>query len=75
MWGETGNLVVKLDIKENVEEGPMMANTELLDAWIQLGKANLVSNKANQVSQVSHTCSSYPKFSVLDQGYLKVTLA
>jgi hypothetical protein len=75
MWGETGNLVVKLDIKENVEERPMMANTELLEAWIRLGKANLVSNKANQVTQVSHACSSYPKLSMLDQGYLKVTLA
>jgi hypothetical protein len=32
MLGEKGNLVVKIDMKENVEEGPMMANTELLDA-------------------------------------------
>jgi hypothetical protein len=32
MSGEKGNLVVKIDVKENVEEGPMMANTELLDA-------------------------------------------
>jgi hypothetical protein len=28
MSGETGNFVVKVDVKENVEEGPMMANTE-----------------------------------------------
>jgi hypothetical protein len=28
--GEMGNLVVKVDVKENVEEGPMMVNTELL---------------------------------------------
>jgi hypothetical protein len=26
-------LVVKVDVKENVEAGPMMANTELLEAW------------------------------------------
>jgi hypothetical protein len=47
MSRETGNLVVKVDVKENVEEGPMMANTELLEAWISPGKANLVSDKAN----------------------------
>jgi hypothetical protein len=47
MSGETGNLVVKVDVKENVEEGPMMANTELLEAWISSGKTNLVSGKAN----------------------------
>jgi hypothetical protein len=34
-------------MKENVEEGPMMANTELLEAWISSGKANLVSGRAN----------------------------
>jgi hypothetical protein len=32
MSGEIGNLVVKVDVKENVGEGPMMANTELLEA-------------------------------------------
>jgi hypothetical protein len=31
MSGEMGNLVVKVDVKENVEEGPIMANTELLE--------------------------------------------
>jgi hypothetical protein len=30
MSGETGNLMVKVDM--NVEEGLMMANTELLEA-------------------------------------------
>jgi hypothetical protein len=49
MSGETGNLVVKVDMKENVEEGPMMANTELLEAWVSSGKANSISSKANQV--------------------------
>jgi hypothetical protein len=37
MSGETGNLVVKVNMKENVEERPMMANIELLEAWISLG--------------------------------------
>jgi hypothetical protein len=32
MSGETGNLVVEIDVKKNVEEGSMMANTELLEA-------------------------------------------
>jgi hypothetical protein len=65
---------MKVDVKENVEEGPMMANTVLLEAWISLGKANSVSSKANLVTRVSQTCSSYPKSSGSDQGYLKVTL-
>jgi hypothetical protein len=68
-------LVVKVAMKENVEEGLMMANTELLEAWVSSGKANSVSGKANQVTRVSQMCSSYPKLSRLDQGYLKVTLA
>jgi hypothetical protein len=68
MSGETGNLVVKVDAKENVEEGPMMANTGLLEAWISSGKANLVSGKANRVTRVSQTCSSYPKLSGSKQG-------
>jgi hypothetical protein len=32
MSGEMGNLVMKVDVKEIVEEGLMMANTELLKA-------------------------------------------
>jgi hypothetical protein len=47
MSGEMGNLVVKVIMKKNVEEGPMMANTELVKACISLGKANSVSGKAN----------------------------
>jgi hypothetical protein len=31
----------------------MMANTELLKAWVSSGKANLVSDKANQITRVS----------------------
>jgi hypothetical protein len=64
-----------VDVKENVEEGPMMVNTKLLEAWVSSGKANSVSGKANQVTQVSHMSSSYPKFFGSDQGYLGVTLA
>jgi hypothetical protein len=75
MSGEMSNLVVKVDVKENVEEGSMMANIELLEAWISWGKANLVSGKANQVTRVSQTCLSYPKLSGSDKGYLKITLA
>jgi hypothetical protein len=67
--------VVKVNIKENMEEGPMMANTKLLESWVSSYKANSVSGKANQVTQVYQTCSSYPKLSGSDQGYLKVTLA
>jgi hypothetical protein len=38
---------MKVDVKENVEEATMIANTELLETWISLGKANSVSSKAN----------------------------
>jgi hypothetical protein len=34
MSGEMGNLVVKVNVKKNVEEGPMMASAELLEAWV-----------------------------------------
>jgi hypothetical protein len=47
MTGETGKLVVKVNMKENVEEGPMMANTELLRAWISSDKANSVFGEEN----------------------------
>jgi hypothetical protein len=53
----------------------MMANTELLEAWVSSSKANSVSGKADQVTRVSQTCSNYPELSGSDQGYLKVTLA
>jgi hypothetical protein len=51
MWGEMGNLAVMVDMKENVEEGSMMANTEFLEARISSGMANSVPGKANQVTQ------------------------
>jgi hypothetical protein len=75
MSGEMGNLVVKVDVKENVEEGHMMANTELLMASVSSGKANSVFGKANQVIRVSQTCLSYPRLSRSEEGYLNVTLA
>jgi hypothetical protein len=53
----------------------MMANTELLEAWVSSSKANSVSGKADQVTRVSQTCLNYPELSGSDQGYLKVTLA
>jgi hypothetical protein len=75
MSGEMGNLVVKVNVKENVEEEPMMANTKLLEAWVSSSKVNSISSKANQVTRVSQMCSCYQKLSRPDQGYLKVTLA
>jgi hypothetical protein len=75
MSGKMGNMVMEVDMKENVEEGPMMANTELLEAQISSGRVNSVSGKANQFTRVSQTCSNYPKSYGSDQGYLEVTLA
>jgi hypothetical protein len=53
MLGDIGNLVVKVDVKENMEIGPMMANTELLEDSISSGKEKSDSGKANQVTRVS----------------------
>jgi hypothetical protein len=47
----------------------------LLEAWVSSGKANSVFGKVNQVTRVSQMCSSYPKLSGSDQGYLMITLA
>jgi hypothetical protein len=68
-------MVVKVDVKENVEEGLMMANTELFEPMVSSGNANVVSSKINQVICVSQMCSSYPKLSGSDQDYLKIILA
>jgi hypothetical protein len=40
-------------MKKNTEEGPMMASAELLEAWVSLGKADSVSDKANGVIRVA----------------------
>jgi hypothetical protein len=53
MSGETGNLVVKVNLKKDVEEGLMMASAELLEAWVSSGKADSVSDKANGVIWVA----------------------
>jgi hypothetical protein len=52
MSGEMGNLVVKVNVKKNVEEGPMMVSVELPEAWVSLGKADSVSDKSNGAVRV-----------------------
>jgi hypothetical protein len=42
-----GNLVVKVIIKKNMEEGPMMASAKLFEAWVRSSKTDLVLDKAN----------------------------
>jgi hypothetical protein len=39
MSGRTGNLVVKTNVKKNVEEGQIMASAKLLEASVSSGKA------------------------------------
>jgi hypothetical protein len=53
MSRETGNLVVKVNVKKNVEEGSMMASAELLEAWVSSGKADSISDKTNGVIWVA----------------------
>jgi hypothetical protein len=53
MSGETGNLVVKVNVKKSVKDGPMMASTELLEAWVSSSKADSVSGKADGVIRVA----------------------
>jgi hypothetical protein len=59
MSGEMGNLVVKVNMKKNVEEGQMMASAELLEDWISSGKADSVLDKANGVIQVASGLSGF----------------
>jgi hypothetical protein len=40
-------------VKKNMEEGPMMASTKLLEAWVSSGKVDSVSDKANRVIRVA----------------------
>jgi hypothetical protein len=49
--------VVKVNMKKSLEEGPMMASTELLEAWVSSGKADSVSGKADGVIQVASRLS------------------
>jgi hypothetical protein len=53
MSGGTCNLVVKVNVKKNMEEGLMMDNAELLEAWVSSGKVDSVSDKANGVIWVA----------------------
>jgi hypothetical protein len=73
MSGETGYLVVK----ENMKEEPLMANTELLEAWVSSGKANDVSGKANGVIRVASGLPGltwgYPSY--LDALLAKISLS
>jgi hypothetical protein len=48
-----GNLVVKVNMKRSVEEGPMVANTELVEPWVSSDKADSVSGKADGVIRVA----------------------
>jgi hypothetical protein len=57
MSRETDNLVVDVNMKKSVEEGSMMASTELLEAWVSSGKADSVSDKANGVIWVAFRLS------------------
>jgi hypothetical protein len=59
MSGETSNLVVKVNVKKYVEEGPAMASAELLDAWISSNKVDSVSDKANGVIWVASGLSGF----------------
>jgi hypothetical protein len=52
MSGEMGNLVVKVNVKKNVEEGSMMASVELLEASVSSSKVDSVLDKANGVIRV-----------------------
>jgi hypothetical protein len=49
MLGGMANLVVKVNVKKNVEEGPTMVGAELFEAWVSSSKTDLVSDKANGV--------------------------
>jgi hypothetical protein len=53
MSGNTGSLVVKVNVKKSVEEGPMVANTELLEAWVSSSKADSFSGRAIGVIRVA----------------------
>jgi hypothetical protein len=57
MSGGMGNLVVKVNVKKNVEERPIMASAKLLEAWISSSKADSVSDKANVVIRVASRLS------------------
>jgi hypothetical protein len=53
MSGGMSNVVVKVNVKKNVEEGPIMASAELLEACVSSGREDSVSDKANGVLRVT----------------------
>jgi hypothetical protein len=57
MSGGMGNLVVKVNVKKNVEERPIMASAKFLEAWISSSKADSVSDKENVVIRVASRLS------------------
>jgi hypothetical protein len=57
MSGGTGNFMVKVNVKKNVKQGPMMASADLLEAWVSSGKADSVLDKANGVIRVASRLS------------------
>jgi hypothetical protein len=67
--------MVENDMKKNVEKVSMMANTELIEAWISSGKASSVSGRANQVTRVPETCSELPKVIRVELRLPNYTLA
>jgi hypothetical protein len=68
MSGGTGNLVVKVNVKKNMDEGLMMASAELVEAWVSSGKTDLVSDKANMRSLCCHWFGSNMRSSVGGEG-------
>jgi hypothetical protein len=46
-------VVVKVNVKKNMEEGPMITSAKLLEAWESSGKTYSVSDKANGVIRVA----------------------
>jgi hypothetical protein len=53
MSGGTGNVVVRVNVKKNVEEGSIMASVKLSEPWVSSGKVDSVSDKANGVIWVA----------------------
>jgi hypothetical protein len=49
MSGGMGNSVEKVNVKKDVDEGPIMASDDLLKPWVSLSEADSVSDKANGV--------------------------
>jgi hypothetical protein len=66
MSGETCHLVVKVDVKENMGEGPMIANTELLEAWVRQIRSSVIQIRLPRYPRCVRVVQSY-------LGWIKVT--